>query len=167
MGKYNNKGEGDSMKIEFENVKNEFEEKANKIYHDNDKLKNLLVSVRDIVMENKQLSEIFDDIKTMANLLKDWVKGDYHELSKSSGIMIIIAFLYLINPLDLIPDFLFIGFIDDIAVIGFVYKKLIDEIDRYKDWKNISDTYQPDSQSVYSSDDFIEINLDEDIVQDK
>ena len=149
------------MKIEFEDIKSGFEEKANTIYNDNDKLKRLLISVREIVMENKQLSEIFDDIKTMANLLKDWLKGDYHELPKSSAIMIIVAFLYLINPLDLIPDFLFMGFIDDIAVIGFVYKKLTDEIERYKNWKIIGSTYR-ESQDVYSSDDFIEINLDED-----
>lgn len=150
------------MKIDFENIKVKFEEKANSIYYDNNKLKNLLASVKEMIKENKQLSEIFDDTKTMINLLIDWIKGDYHELQKSSAIMIIISFLYLLNPMDLIPDFLFGGFIDDIAVIGFVFAKLSEEIGRYKKWKTINNG----SQTVYSSDDFIDINLnEEDIVE--
>lgn len=145
------------MKIEFDSIKKGLEEKANSIYYDNVRLKKLIVSVKEMIKENKQLSEVFNDIKTMINLLKDWLNGDYHELKKSSAIMIIISFLYLINPIDLIPDFLFGGFIDDIAVIGFVFKKISDEIDRYREWKNINS----DDQTVYTSDDFIEINLNE------
>lgn len=152
------------MKIDFENIKDGFEDKANKIYNDDDRLKRLLISVKDMAIENKQLSEIFDDIKTMVNLLKDWLRGDYHELHKSSAIMIIIAFLYLINPIDIIPDFLMFGFVDDIVVLGYVFKKLNDEINRYKDWKMINPSYQ-DSQNVDDSDDFIEINLDNDVIQ--
>lgn len=154
------------MKIDFDDIKSGFEKKANTIYHDDDRLKRLLISVKDMATENKQLTEIFDDIKTMVNLLKDWLRGDYHELKKSSVIMIIIAFLYLISPIDIIPDFLPGGFIDDIAVLGFVFKKLTNEINKYKDWKMINGSYQ-DNQNVYESDDFIEINLDndDDIIQ--
>lgn len=146
------------MKIDFDNIKGKFEKKANDIYNDNEKLRKLLISVKEMVKGNKQLAEIFDDIKAMMNLLRDWIKGDYKELSKSSAIMIIISFLYLINPIDLIPDFIIGGFIDDVAVIGFVFKKISEEINRYKQWKSINNT----NDTVYSSDDFIEINLDQD-----
>lgn len=149
------------MRIDFENIKSKFESKANIIYHDNDRLKSLIVSVKNMVMENKQLSEIVDDVKIMVNLLKDWIRGDYHDLKKSSVIMIIIAFLYLLTPIDLIPDFLFAGFIDDIAVLSFVFKKLSDEINRYKNWKNIDRNHE-DDENAYSSGNFIEIDLDDD-----
>ncbi len=146
------------MKIDFDNIKRKFEEKANDIYGDNDKLKKLLESVMETVEGNKQIMEIWGDLKSMIGLLIDWVKGDYKDLSKGSAIMIIIAFLYLINPLDIIPDFLFAGYIDDIAVIGIVFKKLSEEIDRYRAWKAIN-TYNKTSSS---KDDFIEIKLNQD-----
>lgn len=151
------------MNIDFDNIKNKFEEKANAIYYDNDKLKRLLSSVKETAQGNKQIAEIWDDLKSMMGLLIDWVRGDYKNLSKSSAIMIIISFLYLINPLDIIPDFLFGGYIDDIAVIGFVFKKLSEEIKIYKEWKSA----HSEGKAVYDSEDFIEINLDqdEDVVQ--
>ena len=40
-------------------------------------------------------------------------------------------------PIDLIPDFLIGGFIDDAMVIGYVVKKTSDELDLYKKWKAI------------------------------
>lgn len=152
------------MNINFENIKDKFEEKANAIYNDNTRLKKLLISVKEMVNENKQLAEILDDIKSMMGLLVDWIKGDYHELQKSSAIMIIISFLYLLNPFDLIPDFLFAGFVDDIAVIGLVFKKLSEEIDRYKEWKSLnhSGTYKKNDFQDTNSDDYIEINLNDD-----
>lgn len=145
------------MNIDFNSIKKKFEEKANAIYNDNDRLKSLLISVKEMVKENKQLSEIVDDLKAMVGLLVDWLKGDYHDLQKSSAIMIIVSLLYLLAPIDLIPDFLFGGYIDDIAVIGYVFKKLSEEINKYKEWKALNS-----DETLYSSDDFIEINLDED-----
>lgn len=146
------------MKINFDSIKEKFEEKAYVIYSDNDKLKRLLKAVKEIVEDNKQLMKIWDDLKLMLNLLKDWLKGDYKDLSRNSAIMIIISFLYLISPLDLIPDFLFGGFIDDIAVLGFVFKKLSEEIGKYKEWKDLGNNYKTDD----SEDSFIEINLNQD-----
>lgn len=145
------------MNINFENIKDKLKGRANAIYHDNDRMKNLLFSVKETVKENKQFSEVLDDIKSMMGLLIDWIKGDYHELKKSSAIMIIIAFLYLVMPFDLIPDFLVGGYIDDIAVIGIVFKKLTEEIERYRNWKSISN-----HKTEYDEDDIIEIKLDDD-----
>ena len=152
------------MKIDFEEIRINLEKKANALYRDNHKLRELLETVKGMIMENKELSKIIDEVKLMMGLLKDWLKGDYRELEKSSAIMIIVAFLYLINPLDLIPDFLFVGFIDDIAVIAYVFKKLQDELDRYKEWKGI----EVESRVEFSNDDsgaYINIDLDEDIIE--
>lgn len=152
------------MKINFKEIWINLEKKANDLYKDNHKLRELLESVKEIIMENKELSKIIEEVKLMMSLLKDWIKGDYKELEKSSAIMIIVAFLYLINPLDLIPDFLFGGFIDDIAVIAYVFKKLHDELDRYKEWKGI----EVESRVEFKDDDsgaYINIDLDEEIIE--
>lgn len=123
------------MRIDFNVVVKKLEKKAKSIYVDKEKLKRLLNSAIEILEENEQLNEIVQDITIMIQLIKDWVKGDYKELSKNTIILIIIALLYLVIPLDIIPDFLPMGFIDDMAVIGFVMKMISDEINKYKKWK--------------------------------
>lgn len=123
------------MKIDFNQVIKKLGKKANDIYEDRGRLKKLLSSAVKMIEENKQLKEVFDELKTMIQLVKDWIKGDYKDLSKNTIILIIIALLYLVNPLDLIPDFLLVGFIDDIAVIGFIMKRISNEVSKYKEWK--------------------------------
>lgn len=123
------------MKIDFNQILKDLEVKAKTIYEDNEKLKSLLNSTIKVVQENKQLNEVVQDIRIMIHLIKDWVNGDYQELSNNTVLLVVIALLYLVMPLDLIPDFLPMGFIDDIAVIGFVMKRISDEINKYKEWK--------------------------------
>lgn len=126
------------MNIDINQVIRKLENKAKNIYVDKDKLKDLLNSAVRMIEENQQLKAAVQDITIMIQLIKDWIKGDYKNLSKTNIILIITALLYLVIPLDLIPDFLPMGFIDDIIVISFIVKKISNEINEYKIWKGIS-----------------------------
>lgn len=127
------------MKIDVEEILRSLEAKANTIYFDKDRLKNLLEAVKEKIEKNKTLMEIWEDIKLFIDLIKDWMKGDYKEISQGSMIMIIISLLYLVNPLDIIPDFLVGGFIDDLVVIAYVMKKTSEELNVYKEWRSKKD----------------------------
>lgn len=49
------------------------------------------------------------------------------------------ALLYVLSPIDLIPDFIpFVGYIDDAAVIAFCINRISAEVDKYKRWKGIN-----------------------------
>jgi uncharacterized membrane protein YkvA (DUF1232 family) len=49
---------------------------------------------------------------------------------------LVAALIYFVNPLDLIPDFIFaFGFLDDAAVIGYVVSLLRSEIDLFETWQ--------------------------------
>lgn len=125
------------MKIDFEQIFKNLDGMANAIYVDNDRLKKLLIAAKKKAEGNKQLSELWQDLKILLELIKDWMKGEYKELTKSTVLLIIGSLIYLVNPIDLIPDFLIGGFIDDLAVLGYVIKKISDELNAYKTWKNI------------------------------
>ncbi|MCQ4922765.1 YkvA family protein [Tissierella carlieri] len=151
------------MKIDVEEILRRLEGKANTIYFDRDRLKNLLNSTKKKVEGNKTLMEVWEDIKLFLDLLKDWMRGDYREISKGSIIMIIISLLYLVNPLDLIPDFLVAGFIDDLAVIAYVIKKISDELNVYKKWKFSNDNEDSIEVEVEIVEDVINVEDVEDI----
>ena len=51
-------------------------------------------------------------------------------------IVILGALIYLINPIDLIPDILPVfGHIDDVFIIGLILSQLHADIQTYKEWK--------------------------------
>ena len=123
------------MKINFDNIFKNLNSKSNAIYHDNEKLQNLIFNAKNIAEENTTFKKLWTDIKLTLALTKDWIKGDYKDISKGSIILIIGGLLYLVNPIDLIPDFLAAGFLDDAAVLAYVFKKIGHELVTYKEWK--------------------------------
>ncbi len=125
------------MRINFEGIIKNLESKANSIYRDNEKLRNLIVKVKDQIENNQELKKIVEDLRLLLDLIKDWLKGDYKDLSQTSLVLIIISFIYLLNPFDFIPDFIAGGFVDDIAVIAYIVKKIQEELKAYKKWKDI------------------------------
>ena len=88
-----------------------------------------------------------------------------------------VGLIYLVTPIDLIPDFAIGGFIDDAAVIAYILKKIQTELEIYKEWKDgkIFETEDEQSHSNeqndydfdydYDKDNLIEISLDDDDVE--
>lgn len=124
------------MKYDFEKIIKNLSSRANSIYFDKDKVMDLLIKTKLKVEENKELRSIFSDIKIIVELIKDWRSGKYKELTKNTIILLIVSLIYLINPIDIIPDFLIGGFIDDAAVLAYILKKISTELDAYKLWKS-------------------------------
>ena len=141
------------MDINFDKVINNLKIKAAAIYDDRDKIWELLDRTKKKLENNKELRSLFDDIRVLVELIKDYNKGEYTNLSKNTIILVIIGLLYLVNPLDIIPDFLFGGFVDDAAVIAYILKKITIEITAYKNWKGLRKK---------DDDNMIEITLDHD-----
>ena len=124
-----------NLKIDFENIFKNLNSKSNSIYHDNERLQSLLINTKNIAEENTTLEKLWSDIKLSLELARDWIKGEYKNIPKSTIILIIGGFVYLVSPIDLIPDFLLGGFIDDAAVLAYVFKKIGGELNIYRDWK--------------------------------
>jgi uncharacterized membrane protein YkvA (DUF1232 family) len=123
------------MKLNFEGIIRSLNAKAHTISYDNERLKNLIKESKKRLEGNKAFAELIEDVKVTIELIKYYINGEYTALSKRSLIVIIIGFLYLVNPLDIIPDFLISGFIDDAAVFAYLIKKIHHEIDVFKQWK--------------------------------
>lgn len=82
-------------------------------------------------------------LQTAIAMLNDWRTGAYSGLSKKTLVSLAAALLYFVVPLDVIPDFLLgWGYIDDIAVVSYVFSQLSEEIAAYKAWSS----QQPDEQ---------------------
>ena len=85
------------------------------------------------------LIRLFQDLKLLLALIRDYWKGKYRNISAKSMIIFIITLAYVISPIDLIPDYI-IGFgqIDDAVILGLGLYFLEKDLRKYKEWKDIN-----------------------------
>jgi uncharacterized membrane protein YkvA (DUF1232 family) len=82
------------------------------------------------------LKKYWDDVCDLFSLLKDRVTGVYTETPWSTIADLTGALLYVLTPLDLIPDLIpLAGFVDDAAVFAFVLTFAQGDLVRYREWK--------------------------------
>lgn len=84
-----------------------------------------------------------DDIKVLFEMLKnngkENSKGEKFSISPMAIAIVVGALLYIVSPIDIIPDAIpVIGFIDDAAIITAAIaqiRKIGNDIDNFKKWK--------------------------------
>ncbi|MBH0095810.1 DUF1232 domain-containing protein [Psychrobacter sp. NZS113] len=82
------------------------------------------------------LEPFSDDLMLFMSLIKDYYKGDYRKIPFKTISAGVIGALYVLNPIDLIPDSIpFIGHIDDALVLKFCLKQAKKDLQKYKEWK--------------------------------
>ncbi len=82
------------------------------------------------------LSQYWDDIKTSFALIRDWFNGSYDKVPTRMIVSLAGALIYLVSPLDLIPDWVpMAGFVDDAAMLAFVFQLSKVDLNAYRRWK--------------------------------
>jgi uncharacterized membrane protein YkvA (DUF1232 family) len=92
---------------------------------------------KDSVFRLGFLTRFFQDLRWIIPLIGDYWKGRYRDISAKSIIIFLAALIYIISPIDLIPDYI-IGFgqIDDAVILGLALYFLEKDLLKYKEWKN-------------------------------
>lgn len=96
-------------------------------------VKNWLSKVKNVPV----LGKITDDIVLTIELLQDYADKSYTDIPLASIISAVAVLIYVISPIDLIPDFLpVIGYVDDVAVFLLVMDiGLSADLKKYKKWR--------------------------------
>ncbi len=75
-------------------------------------------------------------MKNFARLIQSWLNGTYRVFPLRTLFVFILVAAYAINPFDLIPDFIpIIGVIDDAAMLGFLYRSLKKDVEKFLEWE--------------------------------
>ena len=92
--------------------------------------------ISDKILNSNMLKKYSELGKIMFGMLKDYRKGVYSKVPWFTIATIAFALLYILNPLDIIPDFIpGLGYIDDLAVLTFGLRFIESDIHNYLDWK--------------------------------
>jgi len=122
--------DNETIKKEHKKRQEDFEEEdVHNVLEDEEEIKSKF--------ENKgKLQRYVDDAQLLFNLLRDYANGNYKEVPFNVVAAIGGALLYVLSPLDLIPDFIpIVGYLDDAAVIAFCLNLIEKDLISYKVWK--------------------------------
>lgn len=78
---------------------------------------------------------VFDDFRTLIRLCVAYSRGHYRDIPPDQLVVILGGLIYVVSPLDLIPDVLPGGFVDDAVVVGWVVKTVRSELDAFREWE--------------------------------
>ncbi len=82
------------------------------------------------------LGRYLEDIKLMISLVKDYWSGEYRSIPWWAMSAVVFTLLYVVSPVDLIPDFIpVIGYLDDAAVLSVCLVLVEQQLHTYKAWK--------------------------------
>ncbi|WP_057937448.1 YkvA family protein [Algoriphagus resistens] len=85
--------------------------------------------------DNPRVKKLIEPVSVLIRMVKAHFNGS-HKLTNSTLGLVLLALVYFVSPLDVIPDFLgFFGFADDLSVVLAIYAKIKDEIDTFLDWE--------------------------------
>ena len=80
--------------------------------------------------------ETWPYFQTMLRLIRAYYQGDYRNIADSTLVVIIAAIIYVVNPLDLIPDAIpALGFLDDATVLALAVRRTRQTLDDFMAWE--------------------------------
>ena len=86
--------------------------------------------------DNNDLSRFLKDVTLLLGMIKDYSVGNYRVVPYKTIVAVVFGLLYVLNPIDFIPDFIpIIGYIDDAIVIALCLRLAERDLKRYERWK--------------------------------
>ena len=95
------------------------------------KMKDLLLQLGKYISKNG-FSSAKETLVLMKDYLYDVTTGRYKDYDGKKLLIIVAAVIYVVTPIDMLPDFIPPGFIDDLSIVAWAMKEAAEELEKYK-----------------------------------
>jgi uncharacterized membrane protein YkvA (DUF1232 family) len=86
--------------------------------------------------KDNKFRQLFDVALTLVRLVRRYISGDYRDIEGSTIISGLAVLLYVLSPIDLVPDFIpVLGFLDDLSLVSWFVGKFQAEITKFREWE--------------------------------
>ena len=114
----------------------EKKEEAEKLVKDPDKMDKFLKRLEEKLALVPMVGEKLTDIPVLISLVRSYVKKEYTDAPLGTIIAAVAALIYFVSPFDVIADAIpVVGYLDDLAVLGWALKMIHDDLNDYREWK--------------------------------
>jgi uncharacterized membrane protein YkvA (DUF1232 family) len=87
-------------------------------------------------MPRDAFKETWAYFQTMLRLVRAYYRGEYLEVPATTLVIIIAAIIYVVNPFDMIPDWVpALGLLDDAFVLGLAVRRTRNALDDFMLWE--------------------------------
>jgi uncharacterized membrane protein YkvA (DUF1232 family) len=122
-------------------IVNRLKGKAGEYLRNKEKTKELLdaalTKAKEQAGSKGPLADVWGYLTALLRLLRAYYRREYTDIPWSSIVLVTVAIIYFVAPLDLIPDFIPVGgFVDDAAVIAFVVRQIKGDLDKFRTWED-------------------------------
>lgn len=74
---------------------------------------------------------------TLMRLIRSYATGQYRQVATKTVLIGLATVLYLLLPIDLVPDFIpMLGLMDDLSLITWFIKAFQQELVKFQQWEN-------------------------------
>lgn len=78
-----------------------------------------------------------NEIGSLWEFVGAYQRNQYRDVSQLTILVALAGLVYLISPIDLMPDFLpFLGWIDDLAVLRVIIELIRSDLSKFQIWKS-------------------------------
>lgn len=131
-----------NKKLTKKEAKEELEKgysKAKSMLKDKDKTEIFLQKLEKKLKVIPKVGNTLAMAPTFISLVRDYIKKEYTEVPLGSIIAVLSALIYILAPIDAIPDTIIgAGLIDDALVLNVCLKLVKSDIDEYLEWKELN-----------------------------
>jgi uncharacterized membrane protein YkvA (DUF1232 family) len=100
-------------------------------------LNEIATKLADKESKDNKFKQLFDVALTLVRMVRSYISGEYREIETSTIISGFAVLLYVLSPIDLVPDFIpVLGFLDDLSLVSWFLGKFQTEITHYREWEN-------------------------------
>lgn len=109
---------------------------AEKILNDEDKLERFLQRLEQKLKVIPLVGDKLSKVPILVSLLNSYAKKEYTDIPIGTIIAIVGALIYVVSPVDLIPDSIpILGYSDDALVVAVCWKLVESDVEEYVKWR--------------------------------
>ena len=110
--------------------------KAENMLKDDDKMERFLQKVEKKIKIIPKVGNALSMLPVLISLVRNYIKKEYNNIPIGTIIAIVSALIYVLAPIDLIPDVVVgAGFIDDALVVATCLKLVGSDVEEYQKWR--------------------------------
>lgn len=115
---------------------NENKEKAKAFLDDDEKMEGLFQDFEKKLKLIPKVGKRASDIAVLLSMLRAYIKKQYTDVSVGTILLAIAGLIYVVNPMDVVPEYILgVGLLDDAAILGIILQAMHMDLSKYKKWQ--------------------------------